>query len=127
MIAWALEDRRAPGDTDMSAAAGALEDTTMSGYVRAHLERHGGHSYDILPVVCPAESEHTAGQTRCLTRHADGWTRKCIYLIVPCENDNATERIDASMLAHRADVLNARQVRCGVLCQRQRANRPPGC
>lgn len=127
MVAAAWDDEIAAGASAVDAAARPLEDLTMAGYVRAHLERHGDHSYDILPVVCPAADEHTYGQTRCLTCHGDGWARKCMYLITPCENDNATDRIDASMLAHRADTLNARQVRCGVICQRQRGNRPPGC
>ena len=99
----------------------------MAGYVRASLEFHGDRSYDVMPVVCPAANEHTAENTRCYTQHADGWNRCCVYWVSTCDNDNVTARLHPSSIADRAqrDAMGRR--RCGVICQRQRGNRPAGC
>jgi hypothetical protein len=100
---------------------------TMAGYVRGHVEIHGDRSYDLVPVVCPAADEHTAGVVRCFTCHADGWFRSCVYFVSGCENDNVTSRVHPSSLAERAMSGAMRQIRAGCICQRQRGNRPPGC
>ena len=99
----------------------------MAGYVRAHVEIHGDRSYDLVPVVCPAVDEHSVETQRCFTTHADGWQRSCMYFVSACENDNVTARLHTSILADRAHSGAMRQIRCGLICQRQRGNRPPGC
>lgn len=99
----------------------------MAGYVRAHLELHGDRSYDVLPISCPAVDEHTAGEVRCFTVHHDGWQRSCMYYVTTTENDNVTARLHPSSLMDAARTASNRRKRCGVICQRQRGNRPPGC
>lgn len=122
-----VDDRKAPGSVVQRATARALEDHTMAGYVRAHLEIHGDRSFDVVPVVCPGADEHTAGDVRCFTVHADGWRRACVYAISTCANDNVTDRTGLFTLQEVALKGGHRQIRCGVICQRQRGNRPPGC
>lgn len=99
----------------------------MAGYVRAHLEIHADESFDVMPIACPAVDEHTQAGLRCYTRHADGWQRACVYYVSACSNDNVTERIHPTSLFDKAEIAALRQIRCGVICQRQRGNRPPGC
>lgn len=99
----------------------------MAGYVRAHLEIHGDRSYDLVPVFCPAHDEHSPAEVRCFTSHTDGWHRTCLYYVSACENDNVTARLHPSSLADRGRTILSCQVRGGVICQRQRGNRPPGC
>lgn len=99
----------------------------MAGYVPAHLEVHGDRSFDLMPDACPATDEHTSGTPRCHTIHGDGWNRACLYYVTSCAANNVTERVHVSVLSQRMPTLVATQMRCGVICQRQRGNRPPGC
>jgi hypothetical protein len=99
----------------------------MAGYVRAHLEVHGDRSYDVVPIMCPGADEHSAGNERCFTQHADGWTRCCVYWVSGCMNDNVTARVHPSTVKDQRLADGMRQSRMGVICQRQRGNRPAGC
>lgn len=99
----------------------------MPGYVRAHLENHFDGSYDVMPTACPATEEDKWPGMRCFTRHADGWQRMCCYFISTTENDNLTARAHPSHFQELGAGDGMAQIRCGVLCGRQRSNRPPGC
>lgn len=99
----------------------------MAGYVRAHVEIDPMCLSQVIPVSCPACDEHTIGQPRCWAELPGHAVRACVYYISACENDNCTARAHPSKFAEQAVSRNMRQIRCGVLCQRQRGNRPPGC
>lgn len=99
----------------------------MAGYVNAHLQINNFVLSEVLPDLCPAADEHTAGGVRCLAELPGGEVRACLYYLQMTESGNVTNRVHFSTLAQKAMRQSQRQIRCGVLCQRQRGNRPPGC
>jgi hypothetical protein len=100
----------------------------MAGYVRAHVQINPTCLSEVVPVACPAADEHTANEgLRCWAELPGNQVRACMYWISACENDNMTARRHPSHFAELAVQRNMRQIRCGVLCQRQRGNRPAGC
>lgn len=103
------------------------EDHSMAGIVRAHLEVHGSATYDVMPEVCPAEDEHTQAKPRCQCKMIDGEVRWCPFFVTLTSPANCSDRKYLRELALDAIALGARQVRCSVICLRQRANRAPGC
>lgn len=122
-VSWIEE---APPACDLCTRA-PPEDITMAGWVQGHAEYHHDHSADVQPLVCPASDEHTMGTPRCQTRMFDGSRRQCMYLVGLTAPGNSTHRMDTDELREQATTLSARQVRCGIICLRQRANRAPGC
>lgn len=99
----------------------------MAGIVQAHIEEHADHSIDVRPIACPGADMHTQGVPRCYTVMFDGERRACVYWQATTMPGNDTHRQDPSMLARESFMRNVTQMRCAVLCQRARANRPIGC
>jgi len=99
----------------------------MAGIVRAHLVKHADGSHDVGPIDCPAADQHTSGPPRCYTIMFDGERRACTYWLACTLPSNDTHRMDPSRLADESFLRGVGSMRCGVICQRARANRPPGC
>ncbi len=107
--------------------AAAPEDTTMAGFVVGTIARHLDTSLDVTPDVCPVEDPHAMGIPRCYTIMFDGEHRACPYLVACTHASNTSHRADVRSIAHALEVRSAQNMRIGVLCMRQRANRPVGC
>jgi hypothetical protein len=99
----------------------------MAGIVRAYLTRHADKSFDVSPLDCPAADVHTSGTPRCYTIMFDGQRRACPFWTATAHPANETHRMDPTALCDEAYMRQASQMRCSVICQRARANRPPGC
>lgn len=99
----------------------------MAGFVRASLEQHNDLSIDVIPDDCPVEHPHFVGTMRCYTIMFDGERRACTYWQACTHVANTTHRVDPSYLLKALEDRNVTRLRCGVVCARMRANRPPGC
>lgn len=99
----------------------------MAGVVKAHVEVFKDGSCDVMPDECPVERPHEPGEPRCYHIDRDGSRRSCIFWCATMSPNQRAERIDVTALHTRAVALGARTVTCQVKCDRQKANRPPGC
>jgi len=99
----------------------------MAGVVTARIELYSDRSVDVLPDTCPVEQRHPGEGDRCYQVTRNGERRSCIYWIACLNPSQRAERQDVTMIVTEATARSARTVHCQVLCQRQKANRPPGC
>lgn len=99
----------------------------MAGFVAAHIALHLDQSMDVTPDVCPVDDPHAAAVPRCYTIMFDGEHRACPYLVACTHASNTSHRADVRTVARALDLRSAQNMRIGVLCMRQRANRPVGC
>jgi len=99
----------------------------MAGQVNAHIAQHLDKSIDVTPDVCPVEDPHYEGERRCYTIMFDGEHRSCPYLVACTHVSNSSHRADVRSIVRALELRSATHMRIGVLCMRQRANRPPGC
>lgn len=98
----------------------------MAGFIQASIDEHVDHSLDVVPDVCPVVDDHQES-LRCYSVGFDGERRACPFWIATTHVANSTRRVDATVLRDEMKALGGRTLRCGVLCQRHKANRRPGC
>ena len=107
----------------------------MAGYVNAHIYLEGNANGAMIdPDVCPAKDQHRetaytidpALRPRCFQNTYAAGARYCPYFIAATQHANVTLRLD--VYGMEADLIldGKGSGRCGVLCQAQRRNRPPG-
>lgn len=108
---------------------------TMAGRVEAHvILARDGQSWHIEPQQCPLADEHrrsAAGMIgelgpRCQYYNPLLGRRTCPYWVATTVHQNASNRVDGSILWEEAERDGKSQIRCGVLCLGARRNRPPG-
>jgi hypothetical protein len=99
----------------------------MAGVVKARVELYRDGSCDVKPEPCPVEGLHAGEGERCYAVSHDGQRRACAYWSATTSPSNRHERMDVSVIVLEATARSARTIGCQVLCQRQKANRPPGC
>jgi hypothetical protein len=99
----------------------------MAGVVKARVELYRDGSMDVRPEPCPVEGLHEGEGQRCYYIAHDGQRRSCAFWYALTSPSNRHERMDATAIVMEATARAARTISCQVLCQRQKANRPPGC
>jgi hypothetical protein len=99
----------------------------MTGIVNGRVEVYKDGSVDVVPEPCPVEGRHPGEGQRCYHVLRTGERRACLYWSALASAGTRHERMDVTMIVLEATARSARTISCQVLCQRQKANRPPGC
>jgi hypothetical protein len=99
----------------------------MAGAVKGEVLVYADGTLEVQPETCPVEDPHRVHSPVCYRTYPDGEQRACPFWTACTSPAITTERIHPTALRIRAVALGARRVSAQVLCQRQRANRPPGC
>lgn len=99
----------------------------MAGVIPASIDIMRDGSWDVTVDACPAAGDHLAPHQRCETMMFDGEVRRCPYLLATTDVSNSTHRRQAAFIVEDMKGRSSSRYRCGVLCLRSKANRPPGC
>ena len=99
----------------------------MTGMVQARIEVYRDGSMDVIPEPCCVDNRHEGEGMRCYHLMRTGERRACLYWSALASPGTRHERMDITTVVVEATARAARTINCQVLCQRQKANRPPGC
>jgi hypothetical protein len=99
----------------------------MAGYVKSEIRVYKDGTLSIHPDKCPVEDVHRLFEPMCYSTLPENESRSCMYWMASTSPGNTSERVHPTQLRVRAVALGSRSIHCGVICARQRANRPPGC
>jgi hypothetical protein len=99
----------------------------MAGLVHGHLLNWADGTINVLPEVCAVEDIHRIDTPVCYRTYIDGTQRSCLYFTSCAQVQNFNDRVHPTMLRTQSVANGSRQMRCSIICQAQKRNRPAGC